>query len=120
MDKAVGRKGIMSDTGIVVRGYHELLTLFRKVNRSTIILKKHYFDLQETDQSKKRELSEAKKFLIRLLKHILAEIGDESTSIEWEVDHLQGITSFAGNHREKYIDDEDNADNEEHATSVNV
>ena len=120
MNKAVGRRAIMSDAGIVLRGHHELLTLFRKVNHSTIILKKHYFHLHEVGQGNKREISEAKKFLIGLVKYILVEIAGESTSREWVEGHSQTTTSFVGNHREQYADDEDTSDDEEYSTSVSV
>jgi len=110
----------MSEIAIIAREYYELVTLFRKINHSTLLLKEHHVQLQVSERIKKQDLVEARNLLARVLHYIIVEIDDDSIPNEWEEELLQVSIAFANNSRQHHIGDEADRGDEEHSASVSV
>lgn len=78
----------MSTVGIVSQGYKDTAELFRLVNNSAILLKKHHFGLNNGQPVSESELSKAKSLLAVVVGKIIVRLGGKAGSIGNEENHV--------------------------------
>src|SRR5947209_1282078 len=118
----------MSEIAIIASEYYELVTLFRKINHSALLLKKHHYQLQgppgqakkQDLQVRKHDLVEARRLLVNVLHHILVEMDNKPALNERERELLQVSRFFVNHSKEHHNGDESDLINEEHGTFVSV
>jgi len=67
----------MSETGIISQEYQDTAELFRDINRSVMLLKKHHFQLSGAKQISDQDLLEARQLIASVLRQLVAKLNKE-------------------------------------------
>jgi thioester reductase-like protein len=83
----------MSGIGIISQEYKNTAILFKTLNNSIILLKKHYYKLNSAEQISAQELSTAREKLADILDKVVAQLNDNN-SLEENEQYLPQIPPF--------------------------